>query len=179
MEPKMAAPVTLRLLKEDKEKKPSLAKSAKEKEKETFLDKSLDAEFPAGETIGKGRKLLVVDDNPVVLKAFEMKLQADGFTVVTQGNASMVASTASKEKAELILLDINFPPSGAMEWTGFTILQWIRRFPELGNVPVIMISGAESAQYREKALKAGASAFFEKPLDYPALRTAIAQALQK
>jgi CheY-like chemotaxis protein len=177
MEQKLSAPVTLRLLKEDKDKKPVPPKNLKEKvkEKDTFLDSPL--AVTAKEPVGFGRKVLVVDDNPVVLKAFEMKLKADGFEVVTQDNASLVASTASREKAHLILLDISFPASGSMEWTGFTILQWIRRFPDLLNLPVIFVTGSDSAQFREKAMKAGAEAFFEKPVDYQELRAAIVRAL--
>ena len=104
--------------------------------------------------------------NPVVLKAFELKLKSKGFAVCTTANCSTVASTAEEQKAELIVLDINFPSGGAMEWSGFTILQWLRRFPELAHIPVIFITGAESAKYKEKALAAGAVGFFEKPVDF-------------
>src|SRR5438477_6893397 len=90
-----------------------------EKEKEPFLPEEAQAD-PA-DAIGQQRSILVVDDNPVVLKAFELKLRACGFRVTTTSTSAAVASTAERAKAELIILDINFPPVGALEWNGFTI----------------------------------------------------------
>jgi CheY-like chemotaxis protein len=141
-------------------------------EKLPFLQDSAvpapDAEPPA--PIGRDRRILVVDDNAVVLKAFEIKLRRSGFNVFTASDAATVASVADEAKAELILLDINFPPSHtAIEWNGFTVIQWLRRFPELASIPVILMSGTDSTKHEEKALAAGAAAFFPKPVDYPKL----------
>ena len=60
--------------------------------------------------IGQNRKILVVDDNPVVLKAFELKLKALGFTVLTATEGASAVSTARQQQPDLIVLDINFPP---------------------------------------------------------------------
>ena len=122
---------------------------------------------------GRPRRILVVDDNPVVLKAFELKLKSCGFEVTTLANASAVASTAGRIEADLIILDINFPASGAVGWTGFTIKQWLARFPELAAIPVIMVSGSEAADYEPKARAAGAAAFFRKPVVLPELLVTI------
>jgi CheY-like chemotaxis protein len=136
----------------------------KEKEKDAFSTETTPPTPPT--PIGNNRRVLVVDDNAVVLKAFELKLKADGFAVTTTTNSSAVASTAEQTQAELIVLDVNFPTGGAMEWNGFTVMQWLRRFPELQRVPVILISGSEAAEYKNKALAAGAVAFFQKPVVY-------------
>ena len=140
--------------------------------------------FSAGATqepppvpIGRNRSVLVVDDNPVVLKAFELKLASCGFKVTTTTNSAAVASSAEAAQAELIILDINFPSSGAMEWNGFTVMQWLRRFPELGRIPVILISGSDSAQYQQQALNAGAVAFFQKPINFPELLATMDRAM--
>ncbi|SPE55480.1 Response regulator receiver protein (fragment) [Verrucomicrobia bacterium] len=125
---------------------------------------------------GKGRKILVVDDNPIVLKAFEMRLKRDGFFVSTLKDATAVASIAAQDQVELIILDVCFPPGPEMVWDGFSVLQWLKRFPELSAIPVIMIS-SNGAQYKEKAQQAGAVAFFEKPVDYQALLAVIQQVL--
>ena len=145
------------------------------KEKEPFVADGAQDETPA--SIGQSRRILVVDDNPVVLKAFELKLKALGFEVTTISNGAAVASTAERVKAELIILDINFPPAGALEWTGFTIIQWLRRFPELATIPVILITGGDSSQYKEKSLAAGAVGFFQKPMNYKELVALILQTL--
>ncbi|MBE0541411.1 MAG: response regulator [Verrucomicrobia bacterium] len=119
-----------------------------------------------------------MDDNPVVLKAFELKLKACGFEVSTTSNAAGVASIAEASGAELIILDINFPPGVALDWSGFTVMQWLRRFPELARIPVILISGDGSENNQQKSLTGGAVAFFQKPVPYPELLATIVRALR-
>jgi len=163
----------------EKPEKPARASkrpSPKEKEKEAFLQDGSAASGPPA-PVGANRRILIVDDNPVVLKAFELKLKADGFIVSTTTNSAATASSAEQAQAELIVLDINFPPGGAMEWNGFTVMQWLRRFPEMTNIPVILISGSEASEYKEKALAAGAVAFFQKPVVYKEILEAILKTL--
>jgi CheY-like chemotaxis protein len=118
--------------------------------------------------IGAGRKILVVDDNPVVLKAFELKLKALGFHVLTATEGAGAVSTARQERPDLIVLDINFPPdvgAAGLQWNGFTIMQWMQRFNEAAGIPVIIITGSDPEKFKERALAAGAVAFFQKPIN--------------
>lgn len=160
-------PISLHLVNQDKgkpEKPPKGPRRPPPKEKEALLQDGEPASPPT--PAGGNRRILIVDDNPVVLKAFELKLKSDGFVVTTTTNSAAVASAAEQSQAQLIILDINFPPGGAMEWNGFTVIQWMRRFPELGNIPIILITGSEAAEYKDRALAAGAIAFFQKPVVY-------------
>lgn len=168
-------PISLRMV--DKTQNGAPAKGPKRpasKEKEPFSQETQNA--PAV-PVGANRRILVVDDNPVVLKAFELKLKSDGFTVIATTDSSAVASTTEQERVELIILDVNFPPGGAMEWNGFTVMQWMRRFPELANIPVILISGSDISEMKTKALEAGAVAFFQKPVDHKELLETILKTL--
>jgi two-component system OmpR family response regulator len=120
-------------------------------------------------SLGQNRKILVVDDNPVVLKAFELKLKALGFQVITAIDGSNAVSTARHERPDLIVLDINFPPdvgSSGLQWNGFNIMQWMHRFQEAANIPVIIITSEDAAKYKDKAIAAGAVAFFQKPINH-------------
>jgi CheY-like chemotaxis protein len=155
------------------------ARRVKEREPQPFA-----VEEPVGplnatpsNLVGDNRSILVVDDNLVVLQAFELKLKSSGFAVTTSASAVAVARTVEQVRAELIILDLNFPTEGGMQWTGFTVIQWLRRFPEFERVPVIVVSGADPARHKEKALAAGAVAFFQKPVTYSELLAAILQAL--
>ena len=156
--------------------KPTAKGKAEVTEKDPFLPEGTPPENPSA-PIGRNRRILVVDDNPVVLKAFELKLKSDGFAVTTTTNSGAVASAAEQSQAELIVLDINFPPGGAMEWNGFTVMQWLNRFPELSKIPVILISGSEASEYKAKAIAAGAVAFFQKPVAYKEILEVILKAL--
>ena len=124
-----------------------------------------DAQTP----IGQNRKILVVDDNNVVLKAFELKLKGLGFKVLTATDGSGAVSTARSERPDIIVLDINFPPdvgSSGLQWDGFNIMEWMRRFREIDEIPVIIITSGDPAKYKERALSGGASAFFQKPINH-------------
>jgi two-component system, cell cycle response regulator DivK len=130
--------------------------------------------------IGKNRTILVVDDNPVVLKAFELKLQAGGFDVLTATEGAAAVSLARQTKPDIIVLDINFPPdvgNSGLQWDGFNIVQWLRRFQDAANIPVIIVSSGEPAKYKEKSLAAGAIAFFQKPIKYAEFMDTITKAL--
>jgi two-component system cell cycle response regulator DivK len=117
--------------------------------------------------IGRGRKILVVDDNDVVLKAFQLKLESLGFTVLTTSEGATAVSIARQQKPDVIVLDISFPPdvgSSGLQWDGFNIMQWMHRFQEAATIPVIIISSGDPIKFREKSLAAGAVAYFQKPI---------------
>jgi CheY-like chemotaxis protein len=120
-------------------------------------------------SLGQNRKILVVDDNSVVLKAFELKLKALGFEVITANDGSAAVSIARQERPDLIVLDVNFPPdvgNSGLQWDGFNIMQWMRRFQEAVNIPVIIITSGDPAKLKEKAMASGAVAFFQKPINH-------------
>jgi two-component system, OmpR family, response regulator len=119
-------------------------------------------------SIGEGRKMLVVDDNLVVLKAFELKMQSLGFTVFTATDGSAAVSCARQERPDVIVLDINFPPdvgNSGLQWDGFNIMQWLKRFQEAASIPVIIITSGDPDKLKQKALACGAVAFFQKPIN--------------
>ena len=124
------------------------------------------ASSPSGPHIPK---ILVADDNVVILKALSIKLKSKGYEVRTAMDGSTAVSCVRREKPDLIILDINFPPDvahgGGISWDGFLILDWLRRIDEVRNTPIIFITSGESAKFREKAMSAGAVAFFQKPID--------------
>ena len=115
------------------------------------------------------KKILVVDDDAVVSRRLSNKFKANGYAVLTAVDGSEAVSTARREKPDLIVLDITFPPDvahgGGVAWDGFLIIQWLRRLDEGKNIPIIVITGGDAAKYKDRALAAGALAFFHKPVD--------------
>ena len=120
------------------------------------------------QSIVQQKKILVADDNKVILKAIESVLESNGYQVVTATDGASVVNIVDREIPDLILLDILFPPDAmdvGMHWDGFAILRWLRNMSEARDVPVIIVSGTEPAKYEPLSLAAGASAFLHKPLD--------------
>jgi len=112
------------------------------------------------------KKILVVDDNAVVVKAIQMQLIKAGFDVVVAMDGSEAISAVRKQKPDLIVLDISLPADvSGVAWDGFLIMQWLRRLEEAKATPIIIITGEDPAKYRPQALKLGATAFFSKPVD--------------
>ena len=124
-----------------------------------------------------GKKILVVDDDQVILKTLSMLLNANGYRVFTATDGPGAASIVAQERPDLILLDLLFPPDavnvgGALQ-DGFFIIEWLRRMGEAADIPIIIISGDKSAKDKKNALATGAVAFFPKPIDRIALLATI------
>ncbi|HUA37059.1 MAG TPA: response regulator [Candidatus Sulfopaludibacter sp.] len=121
-------------------------------------------------------KILVADDNRVILKAVRQVLEANGYQVVTATDGAAVVNIVDREIPDLILLDILFPPDAmdvGMHWDGFAIMRWLRNMSEARRVPIIIISGTEPGKYESLSLAAGAQAFLHKPLDMGELITTV------
>lgn len=127
-----------------------------------------------------GKKILVVDDDRVIIKTLSMMLTGSGYSVLSASAPSEAVESVRKEKPDLILLDITFSPDADVDgesWDGFRLAEWIRRMDELSNIPVIIISGADPEKYRERTAAIGAIAFFQKPIDDDELLETIAKTL--
>ncbi len=117
-----------------------------------------------------GKKILVVDDNEIIIKSITLKLQGAGYQVITAMDGSEAMAMARKENPDLILLDISFPPDvGGVPWDGFRIMEWFHRLDSSKKIPIIVITGNEEPKAKERATAAGAVAFFQKPLEHDCL----------
>jgi CheY-like chemotaxis protein len=126
----------------------------------------MSAEPPAA----PAKKILVVDDNEVVIKTVSLKLQGAGYQVITAMDGSAAVAAARKESPDLILLDISFPPDvGSVQWDGFRIMEWFHRLDTARKIPIIVITGSEDPKARERATASGAVAYFEKPIEHDSL----------
>jgi CheY-like chemotaxis protein len=124
-----------------------------------------------------GKKILVVDDDQVILKTLSMLLNANGYQVFTASDGPGAVSVVTQEKPDLILLDLLFPPDaanvgGALQ-DGFFIMEWLRRMGEAEDIPIIIISGDKSAKDKKSARASRAVGFFTKPIDRIALLATI------
>jgi len=127
------------------------------------------------------KKILVVDDSIIIQKTLSMKLKASGYEVLIAGDGGTAVSTARRERPDLILLDIGFPPDvahgGGVPWDGFLIMNWLRRMDEAKDIPVIIITGGKPEEYKDRSMAAGAIGFFQKPINNDELLAAIRLAL--
>jgi two-component system sensor histidine kinase ChiS len=123
------------------------------------------------------KKILVADDNKVFLKAMSIMLTAKGYHVLVAESGADTIGIVRKEKPDLILLDLDFPPDfsniGGPLRDGFLIIDWARRTCDAEKIPVIIISSMDPEEYRDRAQAAGILTFFKKPMDQEKLLESI------
>ena len=120
-----------------------------------------------GASAAPKKKILVVDDNEVILKTVSLKLQGCGYQVITALDGTEAVAAARRETPDLILLDISFPPDvDGVPWDGFRIMDWFHRLDPVKKIPIIIITGLEDMKNKERATSSGAVAFFHKPINH-------------
>jgi|RhiMethySRZTD1v2_1073278.scaffolds.fasta_scaffold159695_2 CheY-like chemotaxis protein len=118
------------------------------------------------------RKVLIVDDDPVVTKSFDRVLSTKGYAVVTARNGEEALRKIAAEEYDVVYTDIRMPGMDGIE-----VAEQIKnRRPWL---PVVIVTGYGTAENEERAKAAGVSAVLHKPLS-PAMiegsaREALAQ----
>ncbi len=104
------------------------------------------------------RTVLVVDDDPIIVKLLSMTLTVNNYNVITASNGEEGLREALKKKPDIILLDIMMP---VMD--GITMLEELRKE---SDIPVIIISAFGSPDKVEKARRLGIECFLSKPFNY-------------
>ena len=124
-----------------------------------------------------GRTILLVEDDPVVLRALQYKLRRAGYDVVCSEEPSAAVSAARTVSPDLYILDINFPPEPGSHWTGFTMAEWLHHIHVGDQRPIIFITADDIQKHMEAAAHVGAVAILPKPLDINQLLATVASYL--
>ncbi|SEP04326.1 response regulator [Actinacidiphila rubida] len=101
------------------------------------------------------KRVLVVEDDPPMLKALGIGLRAFDFSVVAAADAGTALDLAARSAPEAVLLDLGLP-----DLDGLDVLRSLRAW---GSVPVVVVSGRSGIATRIEALDAGADDFVTKP----------------
>ncbi len=102
-------------------------------------------------------KILVVDDEKVILKGIKFNLEQEGYTVETAMDGEEAVRLAHDESIDLILLDLMLP-----KIDGFTVCRTIRGF---SNVPIIMLTAKGEDIDKILGLEYGADDYITKPFN--------------
>jgi two-component system, OmpR family, KDP operon response regulator KdpE len=100
-------------------------------------------------------RVLVVDDEPQILRALRINLAARQYDVVTAGTASSALRSVRDEHPDLVVLDLGLPDLDGVEV--------ITRLRTWTKVPIIVLSGRMDSQQKVAALDAGADDYVTKP----------------
>jgi CheY-like chemotaxis protein len=117
-------------------------------------------------------KLLVVDDEEAVRRLIRLNLM-DDYTIVDTGEPEQALALALEHKPDAILLDLRMP-----KYSGLELCQTFTSFSATQLIPVFVISGEGGSQTKEFCRNLGVVAYFEKPIDFDALRKALSEFLK-
>lgn len=101
----------------------------------------------------RNRLVLVVEDEPRILRFLSISLRASGYNIVTAIRGDQVIGLVKSEKPDIIILNVFLPGAD-----GFEVLKELRTFSQL---PVIVMSARDSLG--SNALELGATEFLAKP----------------
>ena len=124
--------------------------------------------------------ILLAEDNEANTKTVSKYLSAKGYRMLLTSNGREAIALAQAKRPDLILMDIQMPGMDGLE-----AIQWLRRDPNLCNVPIIaltaltMTEGSDfpAATLREQCLAAGANEYLSKPFKLQKLPSKIQQLL--
>src|SRR5258706_2042815 len=118
------------------------------------------------------RKILIIDDDSDIRLGLNVRLKASGYTTAFAADGASAIGMARSEKPDLIVLDLGLPAGD-----GFQVLDRLRMNTQLSHLPVIVVSARDAQANEKRALKAGACAYLQKPVDDADLLDAISAAL--
>jgi CheY-like chemotaxis protein len=114
--------------------------------------------------------VLVVEDNMHLRHALVMQLHALGIKADSAANGMEALQRVHEAEYDLILMDVQMPIMGGLEAT-----QAIRSFEETaGRKPTSIVAVSGGGSTREKCLKAGMNAYYEKPMLLEGIRNLVA-----
>lgn len=116
-------------------------------------------------------RILVVDDDPLILKFVTVNLEARNYQVFQATDGEQALEVFNKNQIDLILLDIMMP-----KINGFEVCRLIRK---ISAVPIIMISGLDSPQDKAACLDSGADDYLTKPFSLRLLFARIEAVLRR
>jgi DNA-binding response OmpR family regulator len=122
----------------------------------------------------KQRKVLIIADERSEIRSGASRwLGMAGYSAVFAAPGVTAIRMARKERPQVILLDLVAPVRN-----GFSVLERLQINTELSHLPVIVLCEGDSEADEERALKSGACAYLQKPVDDADLLDAISAALR-
>lgn len=116
-------------------------------------------------------KILVVDDEELLVKGIRFNLQNDGYEVITGSNGQEAVDAAKNEKPDLIVLDVMMP-----EKDGLTACTEIREF---SDVPIILLTAKADDMDKLMGFEHGADDYLTKPFNILELKARIRALLRR
>jgi len=118
------------------------------------------------------QKVLIIDDEEPFRRLLRINLE-DRYTVFDTGESELALAAALNYKPNAILLDLRMP-----NYSGFELCRTFKSMSCTQLVPIIIVTGEGGADTKSYCQELGATAYYQKPVDFEALREGLAKILQ-
>ncbi len=123
---------------------------------------------------GATTRLLVIDDDPAMVRFVELFLEPEGFQVIGALSGAEGIEQARIRSPDAVLLDLILP-----DMEGWEVLRALKARPETSGVPVVVVSARTGPEDRMRSLDLGADDLVAKPFDIRELQARIASAVSR
>ena len=121
---------------------------------------------------GPAPRVLIVEDEAVILRLLEVNFRLAGFEVETAARGEEALAKAAADPPDVAILDIMLPGLSGIE-----VCERLRSAPETAEVPVIMLSARTQDEERERSYALGVVAYVTKPFEPAELVEVVRRAL--
>lgn len=105
-------------------------------------------------------RILVVDDDPDILKLSERVLASAGHIVVTVEDVLRALDLMNYVEFDMVISDANMP-----HYSGFDLVQTLRKNPKFKDLSIAMLTGLRERKHIDRAVQAGVDDYIVKPID--------------
>jgi CheY-like chemotaxis protein len=106
------------------------------------------------------KRILICDDDPVILRLLEVNLELEGYEVLSAHNGEEAVEIASAEKPDLVILDIMMP-----KLDGYQTAERLKSQDDTKEIPVVFVSAKAQLSDIEKGKSYGVADYLTKPFD--------------
>jgi DNA-binding response OmpR family regulator len=106
------------------------------------------------------KRILIIEDDPAVLRAISYMLEKEGYEVLTAMNGLEGLTKVKGENPDLLILDVMLPGID-----GFEVCHRLRAEPQTAQLPILMLSAKGQAADKAMGLQVGANEYLTKPVE--------------
>jgi DNA-binding response OmpR family regulator len=119
-------------------------------------------------------KLLIIDDEIQLLEMVKIRLEANGYEIITANDGQEGLEKAKSEKPDLIMCDVMMP-----KMDGYKVCGLLKKDTRYSKIPFILFTARAQKDDFELGLEIGADAYITKPFEPPVLLAKIDELLKK
>ncbi len=118
-------------------------------------------------------RVLVVDDDPQVLKLLRLNFEMEGYDVDAADDGAAALAAAARRRPDAVVCDVMMPGRDGLE-----VVRRLRADPELSKVPIVVVSAKAQRSDMRDGVAAGADEYVTKPFDPQDVLDAVARLLE-